>query len=767
VFKRICLAALALLAMAFAITRINGDRFRGPVRNALENGLHRKVALGEVRFRLLPLPALTIQNVTIGEDPAIGREPVAYVDTLRAVPRIWPLLFGTLEFSSVTLDDASLNLSRTDREEGGVQWNFASLARATMKDKLPSIHVRGGRVNFKSGDTKSVFYLLDTDIDMWPPDRANGPWTLKVEGQPARTDRRAHGFGSLVARGQWRRDDNTVTIDVRLEKSELSDMLTLFEGRQSGLQGTVQGAAHVAGPLAHAGIAGRLSVAELHGFSNAPPGGRPWVFDLSGAIDLPSQAADLRAVLSGKQPPLDVRYRINRFLERPRWGVTILLADMPMAPVVSLARNFGIDLPDGLGVEGSARGVIGWSAPSGIPQMDGELRMTGVSLSAKDTPPLRIAQADIKFSGSQVTLEPFVIVGDKDENARMRARYDFSDRALIATLASESMSLGAARTAIAVAQVPLLSDATSGVWSGEVGYGPGGWTGDFNIRDADIAFEAFSAPVHVISADATLMGKSMTMRKLNVNVGNIQAVGEYRYEDGADNPHRFRLTVVQADAQDLEKLLQPALRRGSLLNYAFNFGRVPQPDWLRNMRAAGTIQFNSLDLGGAVWTRVRTNVNWNATQVTLTALEGQAATAAIKGEAHIDLSERDPSYELNGTLAGFAWHGGVLSAEGRVTAAGNGKDVLANMRGEGTFRGRFIDLTPLDRYRAIEGNFAWTGRGPRLSINELKLESDAGTLTGEAEMQDNGVVVLKATDGSRQVTASGALMRGEQLKIAQ
>jgi hypothetical protein len=356
-------------------------------------------------------------------------------------------------------------------------------------------------------------------------------------------------------------------------------------------------------------------------------------------------------------------------------------------------------------------------------------------------------------------------VGDENENARMRARYDFSDRTLTAALASEGMNLAATRKAIAVAQVPLLSDATSGVWSGEVGYGPRGWSGDLNIRDADIAFEAFSAPIHVISADATLAGKSMTIRKLNANVGNIEAQGEYRYDDGADNPHRFRLTVAQADAQDLEKLLQPALRRGSLLNYAFNFGRVPQPDWLRNMRAAGTIQFNSLDLGGAVWTRVRANVDWNATQVTLTGLEGQAAAAALKGEAHIDLSQRDPSYELTGTLAGFVWHGGVLSAEGRVTAAGNGKDVLTNMRGEGTFRGRSIDLTPLDRYRAIQGTFAWTGRGPRLSINELKLESDAGTLTGEAEMQDNGVVVLKATDGSRQVTASGALMRGEQLKI--
>ena len=32
-------------------------------------------------------PGLTISNVTIGEDPNIGVEPVAYVTTLRAMPR--------------------------------------------------------------------------------------------------------------------------------------------------------------------------------------------------------------------------------------------------------------------------------------------------------------------------------------------------------------------------------------------------------------------------------------------------------------------------------------------------------------------------------------------------------------------------------------------------------------------------------------------------------------------------------------------------------
>jgi hypothetical protein len=676
------------------------------------------------------------------------------------------VLSGALEFSSVTLDEASLNLSRIDSGSSGVQWNFASLAKASMQDRLPSIHLRSGRINFKSGDVKSIFYLLDTDGDLWPPDRTNGPWTLKVEGQPARTDRRAHGFGSLVARGQWRRDDNTVTIDVKLEKSELSDMLTLFEGKQSGLQGTVQGTAHVAGPLAGAGVAGRLSIAELHGFSNAPPGGRPWVFDLSGALNLPGQTADLRAVLTGRQPPLDVRYRLSQYLERPRWGVTVLLADMPVGPLLPLARNMGLEIPDDVAVEGQARGAFGWSTQNGQPQMDGAVRVSSVTLSAKDVPSLRMAQANLKFSGSTVSLDP-TIVASENENARLRGSYDVSDHSVTAMLATEDMSIAAIHKAIVATQAPILSEATTGRWSGEIGYDAGGWKGDIRLTDVDVSFEAFAAPLHLASAEAVLAGDSMSIRRLSVSTGNIEAQGEYRYDNGSVSPHKFRLTIDKADAQDLEKLLQPTLRRGNFLNYAFNFGRAPQPDWLRGMRAAGSVHVNSLNLGGVEWSKVKANLEWNGMQVTLESLEAESATVAIKGEANVNLAQREPVYELTGMLAGVPWRGGTLSAEGKLTGTGTGKDVLAGMRGQGTFHGESIDLAPLDNYRTIEGTFDWNSRGPRLNINELKLESDAGTLTGGAEMQDNGVMVLRASDGTRQVVASGAIMRGEPLKVAQ
>src|SRR5579872_7479772 len=96
---------LALLAAAFYVPRISAGRYRDSVRTALEKGLGRKVDFSDVRFRVLPTPGIIITNVIIGEDPAIGAEPFAYVNELFAVPRITSLFGGPLAFASIDLGD--------------------------------------------------------------------------------------------------------------------------------------------------------------------------------------------------------------------------------------------------------------------------------------------------------------------------------------------------------------------------------------------------------------------------------------------------------------------------------------------------------------------------------------------------------------------------------------------------------------------------------------------------------------------------------------
>jgi len=776
-WPRFVLLSIALLLFAaWYVQRISADRYREPIRLALENALGRKVEIGLVKFQLFPMPGFTVNDVSIGEDPAVGPEPTAYVTTLRARPAIAALFGGPLAFASVTLEDASVNLTRVDLDQTGVRWNFSSLMRPKLLAAFPDVHLSKGRVNFKFGDTKSIFYLLETDVDLAPPAKADGPWTLHMRGQPARTDRPARGFGFFVADGEWRTRDGQITLDVKLEKSELGDMVTLFEGHESGLHGHILGTAHLAGPLSRVGVAGSLTVDDVHGWNQVPPGGRPWPIALGGAINVPGQVIEIRATSGGQPkglaPPIDLRYRVTDYLRRPRWAVTALVTGLPMAPLMGLARNLGWGIPPDLSFDGTAAGAVGYSMPEGMPRMDGEVAIADSTLAVAGSPPLRIPRADLRFSGSGIYLSSTAVTNTSGETAMLEGTYDTASDQMDASLSSDGMSIASLRRQISLAAAPLLSQATAGSWRGKLRYAKesgattGVWAGDIHLSDTDVPCDAFNQPLRVVAADATIDGAAVVIKKLSFTVSGIEGQGEYRYEPAAPHPHRFRVALAKVDGQVLEKLLTPALHRGSFLNYALNLGRVPEPDWMRAMHADGTVQAASLDLGDQSFTRLKARVLWDGEEVRLTGLQAQSGEAAFDGAAAIHLAQRQPRYEVSGKLAGLPWRSGTLDAEGTLKTSGMGRDLIANMSAQGSFTGRNIDLTPLDTYDAINGGFEWSWdvRNPRLRLTQLIMTAGGDTWQGSAETQDNGQLLLRISSGTKQVQAAGALLRGDALK---
>ena len=132
----------------------------------------------------------------------------------------------------------------------------------------------------------------------------------------------------------------------------------------------------------------------------------------------------------------------------------------------------------------------------------------------------------------------------------------------------------------------------------------------------------------------------------------------------------------------------------------------------------------------------------------------------------MNLAQRQPQYQIAGKLAGVPWRAGTLDAEGTLTTSGTAFDLLSNMSAKGSFHGKNIDLHPPDTWDTIDGCFewAWDARNPKLRLNQLVVSTDGDTYPGSAEMQDNGVLVLHVSDGTRQIQASGALLRGDALK---
>ena len=271
----------------------------------------------------------------------------------------------------------------------------------------------------------------------------------------------------------------------------------------------------------------------------------------------------------------------------------------------------------------------------------------------------------------------------------------------------------------------------------------------------------------MISADVTLNAADIAMRHLNLSIGDIRAQGEYRYQAASARPHRFQVTVPDVDADAIEKVFMPALRRGNLLTYAFNFGRMPEPDWLRNMRADGTFQIGALRLNDIVFSQVRTRLIWDGSQIRLSGLKSQYEDATFDGSGSIDLRQRQPEYRLSGKISGVQWRSGTVNAEGTLTTSGIATELLSNLRAEGSFHGTAIDLTPLDNYDSVDGCFEWIwdARNPRLRLTQLSMMTGGETFLGSGETQSDGQLLLQLSDGTRQIQASGALLRGSGMRL--
>src|ERR1035438_6190564 len=101
--------AALLLVVGFSAAFLRGVQFAGRLRNSLSRALGREVEFRQgVKFNLFKGPGFSADDVVIHEDPAIGMEPIAYVDSVDVRPSIWSLLGGKFVVASIRLEGATI-----------------------------------------------------------------------------------------------------------------------------------------------------------------------------------------------------------------------------------------------------------------------------------------------------------------------------------------------------------------------------------------------------------------------------------------------------------------------------------------------------------------------------------------------------------------------------------------------------------------------------------------------------------------------------------
>jgi len=254
---------------------INVSRYQGQVTALMSRSLGRPVHLSSVELRLLPRPGFVLHDLTVGEDSAFGAEPVLSARTVAASVRILSLWRGRIEISRVGVDDASLNVVRS--EQG--RWNLESLmlgakpvltaapggqrsAVAVKPAPFPYLEATNSRVNLKNGAEKSPFSIVNTDLSLWQDEP--GQWRVRLSGQPSRTDIQMSQAdagdirleGTLKTAPQLR--DMPLRLQVEWRDAQLGELSRLMLGSDSGWRGDMTADVAVQGTLDGAQTKARL-----------------------------------------------------------------------------------------------------------------------------------------------------------------------------------------------------------------------------------------------------------------------------------------------------------------------------------------------------------------------------------------------------------------------------------------------------------------------------------------------------------------------------
>jgi hypothetical protein len=766
-----------LIALAFVIAAgllapfLRADRLRPRIQAALEAALNRPVHItSPVHLNLFTGPGFSVDDVLIDDDPAAGIEPFAHVESLRARVRLTSLLRGKLAFSSLYLDSPSVNLVKMPA--GG--WNIqpmlehGSASNSPHQHTVPDIKIRDGRLNLKFGDTKSVFYISGADVDIYPNE--NGDVVIRFSGAPARTDRGSMGLGQLSARGLLQSGPNgedQLHMGLRLERTAIIEVARLFNGRDLGVHGFAVANAQLEGPLSNIAVTGDLNITDIHRWDLMPPKGEGWTLNYRGQLDMRAHHLEVETVpAEGQVAPVSVKLRLADYLAAPKWAASITFHDLPAAPLVETARHMGAPFPQGVQVEGKVQGAIGYSNDG----LQGKLLLENASMRVPPAASAEFALAAILITNDTISFGPAAVQMDNGQTAEIEGEYALDNSHAGLKISTRQLTIAEvqlrAEHVISAPPIPLLDKLRQGTWKGWLAFDrsgdhPGVWSGEYELQNAAMEIPGVAAPLRFASASVEMKNSGIHIDRIRAHVGTVKLEGEYRYDPDAGRPHRVRIKVAEAQLAEIERLMLPTLRRNEgFLARTFRLRRETLPVWLQEREVDGNIQVESLLNGDSPLGEFRAHLVWDGPSIVLSNADCRLGDMHATGKITLSVDQRAPAYHLAGAIENLDYRNGHLDVDGELDTSGTAENLLLNIRSQGTFVGRDIELAPDTEVNEITGSYrvAPAFGIPRLTLSNLQVAQGADNLSGQGSSQPDGHIVLDLISGKKQVRLTGMLL---------
>ena len=127
--------------------------------------------------------------------------------------------------------------------------------------------------------------------------------------------------------------------------------------------------------------------------------------------------------------------------------------------------------------------------------------------------------------------------------------------------------------------------------------------------------------------------------------------------------------------------------------------------------------------------------------------------AGSSAHGAVDLGPYVPRWHFAAIASDYPWGGGLLSAEGRFSSLGAGKDLLRNLTAEGSFNGQDLALSANDSFENVSGlfRFSFADGWPDLRLSEIQAVHNGDQWTGEGSTQSDGKLLVDLAHEGRQV----------------
>jgi hypothetical protein len=473
---------------------------------------------------------------------------------------------------------------------------------------------------------------------------------------------------------------------------------------------------------------------------------------------------DLTASARSGPSPLRARFRVSNFLSTPKLALALECRGVPIAPLATLARHLGAEIPAGASAAGTIDGAIVLStgnAPAG------RLRISELAADIAPDLHVEIPVMDLAVTGNRLELRPATWILPEGERGEVEASIEPG----ITSLRVSTRSMGIARLQSALARFsapmpPVLDRVQGGTWRGILRYQTSPmelpqWAGSIEVASTELPLPELAEPLAIEAATASIDARRLVVTRMRGQAGGLTFEGDYRYEPATRRPHRFRLAIPELDAADAARLLSPVLHREQgLLARALSLGRVQSiPEWLKTRRAEGVITAGVLKAGGFPLEGFQARLLWDGETADFTSIEAVLAGGQIRARAGASLGGRAPRYHARGYAMGLQFQGGTIDTEFELETSGNTTDLLRNLRAGGSIEAHSVEVSRDERINSLMACFhVRPQRGvPQLQLRSIDASIGGENYYGQADSLPGGRLQIELTGATGPLRLAGLL----------